>query len=76
MFYAAGLAANNDRGTAGDWTFTARLRVENAGGCPMTSRIPRLHAVLNGASFDRNQPIGMNGMITVFGLGFADSGVQ
>ncbi len=76
VFYAAGLAANNDRGTAGDWTYTAKLRVENQGACPMTSRIPQLRAVVNGASFDRNQPIGMNAMITIFGLGFADPGVQ
>lgn len=76
IFYAAGLAANNDRSTAGDWTYTARLRVENAGACPMTSRVPQVRAVVNGASFDRDQPIGMNGMITIFGLGFADAGVQ
>lgn len=76
IFYAAGVAANNDRGVAGDWTYTARLRVENVGACPMTSRVPQVYAVVNGASFDRAQPIGMNGMITIFGLGFADPGVQ
>jgi len=76
IFYAAGLAANNDRSTTGDWTYTARLRVENEGSCPGTTRRPLLTAIVNGASFDREQPIGMNGMITVWGLNFADPGVM
>jgi len=75
ILYAAGLAANNDRSVAGDWTYTAKLRVENEGSCPGTTRRPALTAIVNGASFDRNQPIGMNGMITLWGLNFADPGV-
>ncbi|MGC8792654.1 MAG: choice-of-anchor V domain-containing protein [Bryobacteraceae bacterium] len=76
VFYVAGLAANNDQGAVGDWTYTTRVRVENEGSCPMTSRVPQLNAIVNGASFARDAPIGMNAMISIFGLGFADPGVQ
>jgi len=76
ILYAAGLAANNDRGLAGDWTYTASLRLENEGSCPVTPRRASIRSVVNGASFAAEPGIGLNSMISIFGLGFAEPGVQ
>jgi len=76
VFYAAGLAANNDRTSRGDWTYTAALRVENEGSCPQTPRRAAIRSVVNGATFLPETGISLNSMISLFGLGFADAGVQ
>ncbi len=76
IFYAAGLAANFDGSARGDWTYTTSLRIENAGGCPLTPRRAVIRSVVNGASFAAEPGIGLNSMITIFGLNFTEPGVQ
>ncbi len=76
IFYAAANAANFDKTPQGDWIYTTSVRIENAGGCPLTARRAVIRSVVNGASFSAEAGIGMNSMITIFGLNFTEPGVQ
>lgn len=75
IFYAAGNAANNDRTASGDRIYTTSLRVENAGGCPLTPRRASIRSVVNAASYSP-EAVSLNSMITIFGLGFTEPGLQ
>jgi uncharacterized protein (TIGR03437 family) len=70
VFYAAGVAANNNGASAGDLIYTTSLRIRNDGGCSISQR-PMLRNVVNGASF---QPgVALNSYITIYGSGFSPS---
>ncbi|MEK7405890.1 MAG: choice-of-anchor V domain-containing protein [Acidobacteriota bacterium] len=74
IFYVAGNAANNNGNNQGDRIYTASARVQVTGACPITPRQPSLRSVVNAASFEPG--MGYNSMISIFGLGFAEPGVQ
>lgn len=69
VFYAAGNAANNSGNNQGDRVYTTNRRV--AASCGLTERpvIRASNGVTNAASFQPN--ITSNGLISVFGTGFA-----
>lgn len=75
IFYAAGNAANNDGTNRGDRIYTTSLRIENAGGCPLSPRRGAIRSVVNAASFSP-AAIAPNAMITIFGVNFTELGVQ
>jgi uncharacterized protein (TIGR03437 family) len=73
VFYAAGNAANNSGTNAGDYIYTARLRVAGVAGCPLSGR-PTITSVVNAAPGQTG--IAPNSMITIFGTGFAAPGFR
>ena len=76
VFYAAGIAGNNDGRESGDRTYTASVQVA-AAECNL-SETPQIRTlapgIVNAGSFESG--IAPNGMFTVFGNGFASTQTQ
>ena len=73
VFYAAGVAANNDNTENGDRVYTASVRISSAG-CNLTGTpvIRSGSGIVDAAAF--RDSISSNALITLFGSGFALTG--
>ncbi len=71
MFYASGVAGNNDHTVSGDRVYTTSLRVQNGGGCALTKK-PALRTVVDAAQF--KTAIAPGGLITIYGTDFQTAG--
>ncbi|HET8546858.1 MAG TPA: choice-of-anchor V domain-containing protein [Bryobacteraceae bacterium] len=73
IFFAAGNAANNNANNQGDFIYTTSKRVSSTGACTFTRR-PTLQRITDAAGF--RQAVAMNGLATIFGLGFQVGGTK
>lgn len=74
VFYAVGNAANNANGNQGDRIYTDNLEIEAEGrACPNTAA-PVLQSLGNAASGAREHS--MNSLVSIYGRGFASSGMR
>jgi uncharacterized protein (TIGR03437 family) len=74
VFYAAGNAANGDGTLNGDriYTTTSRISADAASVCTGANK-PAITSVVNAASF--GTPLSAGSLVTIFGTGFAGTGV-
>jgi uncharacterized protein (TIGR03437 family) len=73
IFFVAANAANNSGNNQGDFIYTTSKRVSSTGACTFTRR-PTLQRVTDAAGF--RQTLAMNGLGSIFGLGFQVGGTK
>lgn len=69
--YVAAVAANGDGTPLGDWVYTTKVTIANAGKCTDVTN-PIVRTTENGASFQ--PPLSSNAMVSIVGTGFVVGG--